>query len=123
MVPQLGFVDPVSINYIYASDGTTKVGEYITYLLGRKVYMNFTADATQEQVYNVISALTSYVSGSYENDSVEGRFGSVEIVHIKNNGDSNIDLYNNNNDIFKTFISGNTTAIGFTMQIDMCIMI
>ena len=46
-----------------------------------------------------------------------GRFGENEILSIKNDGDNNIDFYNNGNTIEFTAVSGSYTQIGYPLQV------
>ena len=121
MVPKLGFVDPITAKYIYLNDdeNSSIVGEYITYLLERKMYIKFLATATQAQVYNLLSAVTGGTDTKYISSS--GRFGEYTVAEIVNDGDGDINFKDNGATIVLTAYSGSSTQLGHVLQADFII--
>ena len=121
MVPQLGFVDPIAIHYIYLNDDETSsvVGKYITYLLKLKIYLIFTAAMTNGQGYTMLSSVTSNTS----NDAMgcTGRFGANSVVALRRVDSNSIEIIDRNNNRIFLFVNGSTTLLGATCQIDTII--
>jgi len=121
MVPQLGYVDPIAIHYIYLNDDENSniVGEYITYLLQKKIYLIFYASMNSAQGYTMISSITSNAS----NDAMgcTGRFGANSVVALRRVDSNSIEIIDRNNNRIFLFVNGSTTLLGATCQIDTII--
>ena len=121
MVPQLGFVDPIAIHYIYLNDDETSsvVGKYITYLLELKIYLIFTAAMTSGQGYTMLSSVISNTS-NYASGCT-GRFGANSVVALRRVDSNSIEIIDRNNTRVFLFTNGSSTLLGDTCQIDMII--
>ncbi|MFA6729184.1 MAG: hypothetical protein WCS17_13365, partial [Prevotella sp.] len=98
------------------ADAYTGAWKYQINLNNRIMYLEFASDATQDTVYKALAHYIVYSAGNVRVGAM-GRFGDREILSIKNDGDNNIDFYNNGDTIGFTAVSGSSTKIGYPLQV------